>query len=52
MDEDRTRDPLRWPSALLPGLLLTALLTGGALAQASAEEPAGRTVLELEVTDR
>ncbi len=42
-----------WPSALLPGMALLALLVGGAATQTAADDrPAGRTVVELELTGR
>lgn len=42
-----------WPSALLPGLALFALLLGGAATQTAADDrPAGRTVVELELIGR
>lgn len=44
-----------WPAAFLPGMALVALLVGGIAAEsasetASDERPAGRTVVELEVS--
>lgn len=42
-----------WPAALLPGLALVALLIGSAGPQQAADDrPAGRTVVELEVSSR
>ena len=48
------RPVFSWPTALLPGLALVGLLAGSAVAPTSTadDRPAGRTVVELEVTDR
>lgn len=44
---------LSWPAALLPGMALFAMLLGGAVTQTAADDrPAGRTVVELELTGR
>lgn len=52
-DDGPTPREFSWPAALLPGLALTALLLGSAGAQQAADErPAGRTVVELEVSGR
>jgi hypothetical protein len=53
-DDDMTvRRDFSWPAALLPGLALTALLIGSVGAQQAGDErPAGRTVVELEVSSR
>jgi hypothetical protein len=51
--ELRERPAFSWPAALLPGMALTALLMGGAATQSAADDrPAGRSVVELEVTGR
>lgn len=48
-----TRPVYSWPAALLPGLALVALLLGSAGPQQAADDrPAGRTVVELEVSSR
>lgn len=52
-DEMPARRGLSWPVALLPGLSLTALVMGGVGAEQAADDrPAGRPVVELEVSSR
>lgn len=52
-DDDMAVRDFSWPAALLPGVALTALLIGSAGAQQTADErPAGRVIVELEVSNR
>jgi hypothetical protein len=48
------RPVFTWSTALLPALALAALLAGSAAGPTSTadDRPAGRTVVELQVTDR